>query len=1248
MASISKRGIGAASIVKDQRGDTYRLVIGDYLMRVGHITRSQLEEATKWIRTNPNGFLTSFLLKKNYIEPNTVCTVLSRQYNIPTINLAEREIELELSKIVPYEVAKKFMCVPYNKKDNKLYLAMLEPTNSRAVTDITKAVRHQVMLGVAPLQSIVDTFRDLYKIDDAEYHSYFAPLNPKEEVEPDTKSLTVDNLGALISDALDDFSFGEATDEDTVNADMYSAENSTIINLANQVLIQAIQEGASDIHIEPFEKQFYVRYRIDGSLYKRTRLPLEIKNALIARLKIMSRLDITERRLPQDGRIKMRISKTREIDFRVSSLPTLFGESVVLRILDKSGLNVDLTKLGFSQRNYEQIQDAIYRPNGMFLVTGPTGSGKTVTLYSCLSLRNTDDVKILTAEDPVEFNFSGVNQVNVVREAGMTFAKALKAFLRQDPDICMIGEIRDLETGEIAVEAAMTGHLVLSTLHTNDAPSTVTRLMDMGVEPFNVAAALVLCTAQRLLRKICPKCKVLAPKLPVNKLIEAGFKRDEVANITLYQGEGCEACKGTGYKGRLGAFELMGMSDLLADAISSHVPEAQLRKIALKEGMTTLRQDGLLKVSQGLTTLEQVFEKTIMQKESMPHYLLNPDELIFENGDTIIREGNTDSNFYKLIQGTLGVYKGQSKIAEIFKVDSFFGEMSSMIGEPRSATVKSHGKSVVKVFPGDKLKEVMEGYPDISKTILNGLVDRLSTINVRLQTSLRDKSELERTYISQLTSTVGAASSSQTFHGEQAGDNSASDAPRSIAGSAPPAGDGLRSIAGSAPRSIAGSAPPAGDGLRSIAGSAPPAGDGLRSIAGSAPPAPQLPPIVAQIADPVQTDAPAQVVEPAPSYAPVMDLKLESSVVDEPEIVLELEGNIEVTPEVILELEGNDGVDSESHPADAPLAVDGVDSESHPGDAPLAVDDGVDSESQPGDAPLAVDGVDSESQPGDAPLAVDGVDSVSQPGDAPLAVDGVDSVSQPEDAPLAVDGVDSVSQPGDAPLAADGVDSVSQPGDAPLATDGVDSVSQPEDATLATDGVILDTELDMEDTLGVVADFLVSGDLLSEAEVLLDMEAADMEAADMEAADMEAADMEAADMEVADMEVADMEVADMEVVLDMESAATEAVPATEDEPETGLVLEDKRGVDLVLEETQVDLDLISGVEVQTEAVAEVADKPGIPVVVKLERVGSLDEEKLHKKSNSAGVASTAVTDANSTFLSGRSAHAPKAKVLKSA
>jgi type IV pilus assembly protein PilB len=475
------------------------------------------------------------------------------------------------------------------------------------------------------------------------------------------------------------------------------------------------------------------------------KLPLEIKNALIARFKIMSSLDITEKRVPQDGRIKMKLGRRKEVDFRVSTLPTLFGESVVLRILDKGGLNVDLTKLGFTQKNLDQFMKAVYRPNGLVLVTGPTGSGKTVTLYSSLTVRNTDDVKILTAEDPVEFNFAGINQVNIAKEAGMTFARALKAFLRQDPDICMIGEIRDEETGEIAIEAAMTGHLVFSTLHTNDSPSTVTRLTDMGIPPYNVAAAVVLVTAQRLLRRICSKCKQEVTRMSANKLIEAGFDKEEIGSVKLYEGKGCAICSGTGYKGRAGCFEVLEMTPTIAEAVASQVTESQLRKIAIKEGMNTLRMDGLIKCKQGVTTLDQVLEKTVLQKESLPPYLLNPDEMVFENGDVIIKEGNSDTNFFKLLQGCLEVVKGNDKIAEISEPETYFGEMSALLGGRRTATIRSVGKSIVKVFPGDKLMETLEGYPEISKQVIRTLVTRLEDTNKRFVEVMNERTELERT-----------------------------------------------------------------------------------------------------------------------------------------------------------------------------------------------------------------------------------------------------------------------------------------------------------------------------------------------------------------------------------------------------------------------------------------------------------------------------------------------------------------------
>lgn len=739
MAEPTRRQGSLAGTIKDTSPEEYKFLVGEYLSKAGQITGRQLDEAMDHVKKN-GGFIGSYLLHNGDIEDNTIPSLLSRQYNYAVIGISEREIDPKLINMLPYETAKKFFAFPVQLKRGNLTIAMTEPTNSIAIEEIKAAVKVPVQAAVAMEKEIIEAYKKYYKISDEEYNAFFGAAAAEEEEAP----ATVENLGELISDAVEDFVV-ESDDEEDIGGDQFSASDAPIIKLVNQILVKAITSGVSDVHIEPFEKQFYVRYRTDGALFKSMKLPMEIKNALIARFKIMAQLDITEKRVPQDGRIKMKLGRRKEVDFRVSSLPTLFGESVVLRILDKSGLNVDLTKLGFTQRNLDQFMKAVQRPNGLVLVTGPTGSGKTVTLYSSLTLRNTDDVKILTAEDPVEYNFAGINQVNVVKEVGMTFAKALKAFLRQDPDICMIGEIRDMETGEIAVEAAMTGHLVFSTLHTNDCPGTVTRLVDMGVAPFNVAASMVLCTAQRLLRRICPKCKQPVTKMSANKLIEAGFDKDEIGSIKLYEGKGCAHCSGTGYKGRLGIFEVMEMTPDLQEAIASEVTESQLRKIAIKEGMSTLRQDGLLKAKQGITTLDQVIEKTVLQKESLPAYLLNPDEMVFENGDVIIKEGNTDTNFFRLIQGCLEVVKGNDKIAEISQPDSYFGEMSALLGGRRTATIRSVGKSIVKVFPGDKLMETLEGYPEIAKQVIRELVFRLDDTNKRFVEVINVKTDMERT-----------------------------------------------------------------------------------------------------------------------------------------------------------------------------------------------------------------------------------------------------------------------------------------------------------------------------------------------------------------------------------------------------------------------------------------------------------------------------------------------------------------------
>ncbi|MBW1709603.1 MAG: type IV-A pilus assembly ATPase PilB [Deltaproteobacteria bacterium] len=740
MAGVVKKKSSFVGTIRDQTGDQAQYKIGEILKKEGQITARQLDDAMAIVKRD-GGFIGSTLLKNGEIDENTIPNLLSRKYNYPIINIAEQEIDTKVINLLPYDLAKKYFAFPVRLKDKSLLVAMTEPTNSTAVEQMTTRTKVQIRAGVAAEKDVIEAFRKYYKIDDEEYQSFFQQTNTEEDEQMSISD--VEDFGDLVGEVADEFIRADDTAVEDIG--QFQASDAPIIKLVNGILLKAIKDGISDVHIEPFEKSFYVRYRLDGSLFKTMNLPLEIRNAIIARFKIISGLDITEKRIPQDGRIKMRLGPRKEVDFRVSSLPTLFGESIVLRILDKSGLNVDLTKMGFTQEALAKFTRTIARPYGLVLVTGPTGSGKTTTLYSALSVLNKEDVKILTAEDPVEFNFRGINQVNVNNEVGMTFAAALKSFLRQDPDICMIGEIRDIETGSIATEAAMTGHLVFSTLHTNDCPSTVTRLVDMGIPPFNVASSVTLVTAQRLLRRICPKCKVPVTKMSANKLLEAGFDKSEFASLHLYEGKGCPNCSGTGYKGRIGVFEVMEINEDIAQAISSQVPESQLRKIAIKAGMKTLRQDALIKVKQGLITLDQALEKTVLQKESLPPYLLNPDEQVFENGDIIIREGNSDNNFYKLIQGCLEVIKGNEKIAEISEPDSYFGEMSALMGGKRTATIRSLGKSIVKVFPGEKLWETLENFPNISKQVISTLVNRLEDTNQRVIELVGQKTEAERT-----------------------------------------------------------------------------------------------------------------------------------------------------------------------------------------------------------------------------------------------------------------------------------------------------------------------------------------------------------------------------------------------------------------------------------------------------------------------------------------------------------------------
>jgi type IV pilus assembly protein PilB len=708
--------------VKDQSG-AGKVKIGELLSKAGYITPSQLETAKKLLQKK-GGHLSSILRQLEYIDENTVLNLLSRQHNYPAVVIKNEPPSKDVLKLLPYSDLKKYLAFPLRMAGNTLQITMAEPSDAMAVEELQNLVSKELSVCVSTQADIVEAYQKYYGIDDEEVRSFHGAV---EDASSELEVTQVDDFGSIVAEAADDFEIEKDSAEDI--GEQLSASDAPIIKLVNGIMIKAVQEGVSDIHVEPYEKTMQVRYRKDGSLFKSMNLPLTIKNALIARLKILSGLDITERRVPQDGRIKMRMGRNRSVDFRVSSLPTLFGESVVLRILDKASLNVDLTALGFEEETFEMLKRCLSRPQGLLLVTGPTGSGKTVTLYSALNSLNSEDIKILTAEDPVEFNFKGINQVNVHKEIGMTFAAALKAFLRQDPDIIMVGEIRDIDTAEIAIKAAMTGHLVFSTLHTNDSAATIGRLVDIGIPPYMLASSVTMVLSQRLGRKLCNSCKKIVKYEPA-ELIKIGFEEDEVNDLTIYGPNGCPECNGLGYKGRVGFFELMEVTDEVAKAISAEVPEDQLRKIAVQEGMTPLREAALKKVRVGITSVDEALRRTVAHRESLPAYLVNPDQENYEDGDTIIREGNKDIDFFKLIRGALTVVKGGKKIAELTEPGEYFGEMASITGEQRTASIISQGRSTIKRFPGDKLEEIIEKYPDVSSHLFKTMTRRLQKSNL--------------------------------------------------------------------------------------------------------------------------------------------------------------------------------------------------------------------------------------------------------------------------------------------------------------------------------------------------------------------------------------------------------------------------------------------------------------------------------------------------------------------------------------
>lgn len=623
--------------------------LGEILVRENLLTPQQLREALDYQREH-GGRLGFTLVKLGLITDDMITAVLSRQYGVPSVNLDLFDIDESVIRLIPAEVSKKYSVLPLSRVGATLTLAMVDPTNVFAMDDIkfmTGLNIEPVVVSEASVHTAIGKYYDHSReielaavFADSNYdfsfptssngngfsngngnghgngHSTFQQQNLKDE----QNKLTHDDLVSL-----DEFEFEAAAEtdaleivEDKEEIDLAAlsrmSEDAPVVRLVNVLLVDSLRRGASDIHIEPYEKEMRIRFRIDGVLYNVMNPPLKMRDALISRIKIMSKLDISEKRLPQDGRIKIKVkvdNRGRELDFRVSTLPTLFGEKVVLRLLDKEKLMLDMTKLGFEAESLEKFKRNIAKPYGMVLVTGPTGSGKTNTLYSALQSLNTPETNIMTAEDPVEFNLQGINQVQMKEQIGLNFAAALRSFLRQDPNIVLVGEIRDFETAEIAIKAALTGHLVLSTLHTNDAPSTVSRLMNMGIEPFLVATSVNIIQAQRLIRRVCKECKS-EHSIPVEALVEAGFSPEEAKTVKTYKGRGCQTCNGTGYKGRIGLYEVMEITDSLRELILIGASALELRKRAIDEGMVTLRGSGLQKLRDGVTTMEEVVRETVL------------------------------------------------------------------------------------------------------------------------------------------------------------------------------------------------------------------------------------------------------------------------------------------------------------------------------------------------------------------------------------------------------------------------------------------------------------------------------------------------------------------------------------------------------------------------------------------------------------------------------------------------------------
>ncbi|MDG5469519.1 type IV-A pilus assembly ATPase PilB [Deltaproteobacteria bacterium IMCC39524] len=558
--------------------------LGELLVRNKLIDEQQLTKALEEQKAT-GGRLGASLVKLGFLKEEDLAAFLSRQYGVPSINLSEFEIDESVIKLIPAEVVQKYQLIPVNRAGSTLIVAMADPSNIFAIDDIKFMTGYNVEIVVSAENSIKSAIDKYY----------------------DQSASFDDVMGDL-----DDIDLEVIDDDDEIDTSELerSSEDAPVVKLVNLILTDAIKKGASDIHVEPYEKSFRVRYRIDGVLHEVMKPPLKLKNALTSRIKIMSEMDISERRLPQDGRIKIKLPGGKDMDYRVSCLPTLFGEKIVLRLLDKSNLQLDMTKLGYEEQSLKWFKEQIHKPFGMVLVTGPTGSGKTVSLYSALGELNTPSENISTAEDPVEFNFAGINQCQMHEEIGLNFAAALRSFLRQDPDIIMIGEIRDFETAEIGVKAALTGHLVLSTLHTNDCPSTVNRLLNMGIEPFLVASAVNLITGQRLGRRLCQECQV-PEDIPKETLVQAGVPEDQVDSFNSYKGEGCVKCNDTGYKGRVGFYQVMPMFEELRELILAGANTAELKRESMRLGVKTMRQAALTKMDERITSFEETLRCTI-------------------------------------------------------------------------------------------------------------------------------------------------------------------------------------------------------------------------------------------------------------------------------------------------------------------------------------------------------------------------------------------------------------------------------------------------------------------------------------------------------------------------------------------------------------------------------------------------------------------------------------------------------------